>query len=115
MEIDVAAVKGRLECDDDLLIEIWEAFCEDAPQLLIGLQSALDREDLGTIERHAHSLKGSSANIGADIFRKVASDMELSARRGDLAGTRAMYSPLADGLNRVLEELTGLLALYRTR
>jgi HPt (histidine-containing phosphotransfer) domain-containing protein len=108
VQIDANAVKERLECDDELLFEIWEAFEEEAPQLNNALSIALAAGDLHLIERHAHTFKGMSGNIGADRLRSVAFEMESSAKNGDISAVRNIYPVLFETMNLVIAEIVEL-------
>jgi len=105
MEIDYAGVKARLECDDELLLELLEAFHDDAPSQLEELRSSLDADDSNGAEIYAHALKGMSGNIGADRFRSIVVEMENSVRTGDFVAARKLYLSLAEGLELVLAEI----------
>ncbi len=108
MEIDYAGVKARLECDDELLFEILEAFRYDAPSQLEQLRSSLEADDAKGAELYAHTLKGMSGNIGAERFRSMVEEIEKSVRTGDLVAARKLSPSLAEGLERLLAEIATL-------
>lgn len=109
-QIDVEGVKERLECDDEFLVEIWTAFKEESVKLQRELAMALEAEDLPAVERHAHSFKGMSANIGAEKLQSVACDMELSARGGDILTVRAIFPVFVEAIRLVTDEIEELVA-----
>jgi HPt (histidine-containing phosphotransfer) domain-containing protein len=53
------------EDEPGLLAELIKIFLEDAPQRMKDITEGLASGDLGRVERGAHTLKSSSANIGA--------------------------------------------------
>ncbi len=108
MEIDYVGVKARLECSDDLLIEILEAFRDDAPAQLDQLRCSLESDDANRAEQYAHTLKGMSGNIGADPFRLQVAAIEKYVRSGDFDAARELYLPLAKGLELLLAEINNL-------
>ena len=68
--------------DEDLLLEVLNIFLDDAPQTFRSLQTAVAAKDWGTAARHAHSLKGSAANISAPGLRRAAAECEDEAKSG---------------------------------
>jgi HPt (histidine-containing phosphotransfer) domain-containing protein len=63
------------EDEPGLLAELIKIFLEDAPQRMKDISEGLASGDLGRVERGAHTLKSSSANIGAlalsDLCRRI--------------------------------------------
>ena len=77
--IDPEIIQGLRELggedEPELLVELIGIFLEDAPQRMKDITEGLAHGDLGRIERGAHTLKSSSANIGAlglsDLCRRI--------------------------------------------
>jgi HPt (histidine-containing phosphotransfer) domain-containing protein len=63
--------------------EIVRLFSENATKRIGELRTAVDRHDLQNIELSAHSLKGSSANLGGKKISQMCSDIVDSARQGE--------------------------------
>jgi hypothetical protein len=67
--IDPETIQGLRELGGDdepeLLTELIQIFLEDAPQRMKDITEGLAHGDLSRVERGAHTLKSSSANIGA--------------------------------------------------
>jgi PAS domain S-box-containing protein len=104
---DYATLLNRLMDDQDLVDTVIAAFLEDIPQQIEALKSALRIGDVKTSERQAHSIKGASANIGAEALRQVAYEMEKSARAGNLDGVQQQMESLItqfDHLKTALRE-----------
>jgi HPt (histidine-containing phosphotransfer) domain-containing protein len=59
-------------------------YLEDSPKLIQQLQTALNRKDIVALVAPSHTLKSSSANLGALKLSKIAMAIEKSARNGDL-------------------------------
>ena len=85
---------GHLEGDEELYREVLELFKEDAPRLMEQLQDALQANDLATVERQAHTLKSTAANIGANGVREAALEVEHSARQRDYTAVHSCCSTL---------------------
>ncbi|SMF74923.1 PAS domain S-box-containing protein [Azospirillum oryzae] len=62
---------------------LLETFFSDSPQHLDLLRAAIARGDRSGIEREAHILKGSAANVGFDRLAATAHHLVAAARSGD--------------------------------
>ena len=82
------------EGDPDLLTELVEVFEEDAPPRLAAIREATERGDAPTVERAAHTLKGSSGNLGATKMSETARLLEEAARAGDLSAAPTLLDRL---------------------
>jgi HPt (histidine-containing phosphotransfer) domain-containing protein len=69
-----------------LFVELVDLFLEDAQVHLQALEKALATGDLKLLERTAHTLKSSSANVGALRFSRVCLDIELRSRAAQREG-----------------------------
>jgi HPt (histidine-containing phosphotransfer) domain-containing protein len=77
--IDPTVIQGLRDLGGDdepgLVLELIDIFLEDAPQRMKDITEGLASGDLGRVERGAHTLKSSSANIGAlklsDLCRRI--------------------------------------------
>ena len=70
---------------DDFLPELILAYLEETPMLLRDLQAALAASDISAFTRAAHSIKSSSASLGALEFSAQAKELELIGKSGDLS------------------------------
>jgi two-component system, sensor histidine kinase and response regulator len=89
------------EGEPDVLKELIELFLEDLPPQFKALQEAEEREDAQSVERTAHTLKGSSSNLGAVRMAAICAELEEIGRSGDLATAPALISGLEAELGRV--------------
>lgn len=80
---DREALLTRLGGSQDLLPRFLGLFCESADKALEGIHQALDAEDWDTARRHAHSIKGSAANVGAMQLRVAAEALEKGGQEAD--------------------------------
>ena len=81
---DKEGALGRVGGDLGLLKEIARVFLDDCPRLLEELREAAARSDFAAVERHAHTLKGSSANFGASRLVSAALRIEKMGRARSL-------------------------------
>lgn len=86
---------------DELVAQLLEMYATTAPGRAADGLAALERGDLAAAERAFHSLKSSSANIGAAQARALCATLESHARAGDEAAMREVYPALAAELERV--------------
>src|SRR4051812_4141338 len=73
------------ELGEDFLLELIDIYKQDTPQRLAGLRQALAQGDLEALRREAHTLKSSSAQLGATVLSDMAKEMEALARAGSVA------------------------------
>ncbi|MCC6510304.1 MAG: Hpt domain-containing protein [Pirellulaceae bacterium] len=77
--LDLGQARQNFGCDESLLQEIATVFIEDVPQIATELQEACSRNDVPTVCRLAHSLKGLCATFGAEPARTYAQHIEHEA------------------------------------
>lgn len=98
-------------CDDgdpELLIDLIGMFLDDAPSKIASVLEGLRTCDLARVERAAHSLKGSSGNLGARQLQDACEQLQLLSHRGDLDGVRKAASQLLPVFGEVQHALLQL-------
>ena len=75
--------------DQAFLAELIDAYVEESPGLLQEMKNSLAQGDAEGFRRAAHSLKSSSASLGALNFSEFASQMEALGRAQDLEAAEA--------------------------
>jgi HPt (histidine-containing phosphotransfer) domain-containing protein len=93
------------EGDDGLLGELIDLFAQDAPARLVLLRAAVLQGDAKQVTQIAHSLKGSSANLGATYMAGLCNDLEQRARGGSLDGGMELHAQLELEYRRVVRAL----------
>jgi two-component system sensor histidine kinase/response regulator len=81
--------------DGDLLTMLVDEYLKDGARLLTTLREAVAEGDPQTVERAAHTLKGSSANLGAVCLAEICGRLEALGRAAAL-GTAARLVRDAD-------------------
>ncbi len=96
--------------NDEFLRDITGIFLEDTPLRITELEQSLAKADLPTFIRAAHTIKGSSSNLGALALRAVAERLEYQARKsgletvtGDVAALKTEYASLQVELQKLLQ------------
>jgi two-component system sensor histidine kinase/response regulator len=94
--LDRTAVDGlrALQTSDnpDLFTRIIDAYLDDTPKVLEKMKQAIDADDMFEVAKAAHTLKSSSANVGAVEFADRCKQLEASARRGSVGMVRELLS-----------------------
>jgi HPt (histidine-containing phosphotransfer) domain-containing protein len=106
MEI-VEDLQEMMGGDYQSLIRIY---LEDSPKLIGQIQSALDNRDCAALVAPAHTLKSSSANLGAMALSDIAKTIEKSARNGDIETPLQVGAGMADEFERVRAALAAIIA-----
>ena len=87
--LDHSAIDAVRQLDPDgqdrLLSRLIALYRDDSSQLLADMENALKVGDAESVARAAHTLKSSSANLGATNVAAIARQIEHSARGGDIA------------------------------
>lgn len=73
-------------------IRILQLFLEDAPGIIEGLEAAASNRDSMHLRDLAHTLKSSSANVGAQALANAARRIELAARTGTIERPSVMVA-----------------------
>ncbi|CRD46104.1 ATP-binding protein [Stenotrophomonas thermophila] len=97
----------------DAAMQIVSVFLDDAPAMVQQLQQAAQSGDEPRLQAVAHSLKSSSANVGALSLSAVAQRIEREARGGSLQRPAVAVALLVAEFARARVALTGYLAQHR--
>ena len=89
---DHAKLLERMVGDAALARMFGVGFLQDIPQRIAALRGFLEVGDPASTERQAHTIKGASANVGANALRAVAADLEWAAKAGDLDAIKSSAS-----------------------
>ena len=101
----------RLGGDQELFLDMIDFFAEDGPALMAEIRSGFETGDIEVVGRGAHSLKGLSANFGAQQAMEAARAVEQSAKAGDVS--QAMQR--SHDLEREVGRLTVALEMHSRR
>jgi HPt (histidine-containing phosphotransfer) domain-containing protein len=96
--------------NDEFLREIAGIFFEDTPQRIAELDQSFAAGDVIRFTRAAHSIKGSSANLGAMTLRAAAEKLEYQSRTAGLAEVAPLLAQVKAEFARAQTALTTLLA-----
>ena len=99
--LNLEAALELMDGDADLLKEVLQIFVEDVPRKMNGLHKALDSADADAIRFEAHSIKGSSANIGADLVRELAIKIEQAGAEHQIGTALELFEQLESEQTRL--------------
>ncbi|MEQ1892838.1 MAG: response regulator, partial [Planctomycetota bacterium] len=107
LDPDVIASLRELGGEDDpgLFIELVQLFLSDTPERMQQLSGALAESDPGALERAAHALKSSSANLGAMRLSALFRDIETAGREKDLGRAKSLVERSNQEFARVQQAL----------
>ena len=74
----------RFGNDKNLIELVLNSFLQEAPELIEKIGQAINENDIEGVKLNSHGLKGSSANVNADLLRDAALEMETHAKAENL-------------------------------
>ena len=87
-------------------VRLLRHFAADHVSDMGKLRQCLDEGDRGTARRLAHTLKGTSGNLGATSLRQLAADLETAIKDG---GAAAEVERLANAVEAELQRMTTVI------
>jgi CheY-like chemotaxis protein len=97
--------KVRTNGKPELLTRVINLYLTESPKLMQKLKQAAGAGDATEIARSAHSLKSSSANVGAKVLSRSCEDLEGAARRADTEEARRVLAMVEKEHRSVLSAL----------
>ena len=94
---------------EDLLSKVLRVYFDKTPELISQMHAAVVDGDIGVIKANAHSLKSSSAYIGADGLSEKCKSIEVAASSNDTSAVRTLVDSIASEYELVAEKLTDYL------
>jgi PAS domain S-box-containing protein len=91
--------------DEDMTAIILNAFLVDIPLQIQSLKTFLKAGDVRGAERQAHTIKGASANVGAERLQAVAFEMEKAAIAKDMTVVDSFMHELESQFDRLKEAM----------
>jgi len=105
--LDRSVLLASLGDDPDFIKEILELFDSTTPEIIESLKKAADEGDLEAVRRSAHSLKGSSANIGANALQESMKSIEAACADEDREAVRERVIDSLSEYNLLKLEIRG--------
>src|SRR5438270_12610179 len=96
--VDLAVLKGFEDMQDegepDLVVELINLYLEDAPRKVASMLEAVAGADDVSLRRAAHSLKGSSASLGAFGVAALCEELEQVSKADSFRSAVALLNRL---------------------
>ncbi len=117
-EISLAQIQAALQelAGDmpEIVVELVQTYLEGSAELAHSLENAVEVSDPDMLERAAHSLKSSSASLGAQQLADVCKILEVHGRKQDMTGVAqpvqhalAEYHQFSQILNQIIAQMMG--------
>lgn len=97
----------QMQEDDepDIVAELVEIYRKDAPLQIASIRRAIAELDASSLKSSAHTLKSSSANIGASHMVELCAELERIAQTGTTERADALLDQVEGEFNIVSEAL----------
>ena len=106
--LDTAMIDGLRRGRPDLLKRLLKAYLGYAPKAVDGLKTAAADGSIEAVRMAAHSLKSSSASMGAKTLSALFKEMEHSAAAGNIAAIAPLMEQVSAEFDRVHAALSAL-------
>jgi len=107
--LDLATVKRLVEIgkasDKNFTAQLLEMFALQVPKLIATINDALNKNDLDTVWKSAHKLKGTCLNIGAVKLSALCKEMEAKGRAKDSSGLKGIALQLEIEFKAAVKDL----------
>jgi HPt (histidine-containing phosphotransfer) domain-containing protein len=103
--MDFKELAENLELEENEFLELVGLFVETGYSDLNKLQSAIEDGDTEKVARVAHSMRGTSANLGLMEIFESAKRIEMNARDNDLYGATGAAKIIKEELDRIAKAL----------
>jgi len=101
--MNVEAALKRFDNDRRFLSEMSREFINHLSTRIEVMKTALQAGDVTSLNRHAHSLKGLSANFEASIVSSLAAELEQQTRQGDMTNAAALIDKIDAESQRLIK------------
>ncbi len=89
------------EGEPDIIEEVGGLFLKHAPQKIAAIEKAAAEKDAKALQVSAHSLKSSSAYVGAMGLSAISKDLEMLGRSGSVGDVKSKVEALTAEYSRV--------------
>jgi two-component system, sensor histidine kinase and response regulator len=89
------------EHGDELVVELVELFVSNTPMMLTAMREALSQGDPDGLKQAAHTLRGSSSNLGAALLTSLCVALEAYGQAGEMQEAVPLIDHLEQAFARV--------------
>ncbi|MEW6405174.1 MAG: Hpt domain-containing protein [Chloroflexota bacterium] len=109
MTIDISALDAYREVmgeeADTFIADVIDTYLNSAVGLISTLHNSLSANDAKTFERTAHTLKSTSATVGAMTLSTLAAELEKLSKSDPLPGLASRLGPVGEEFVKAEAEL----------
>ena len=84
--------EAQIEGEPDFVVELIDLYLGEVPRLFDSIHTALQNNDFTTAKRAAHSLRGSSGNLGVLQIAAIADELEHLEDSSGTSATQLLHS-----------------------
>ena len=108
--LDDKVLQELREIMEDDYVSLLRTYLNNAPELIAAVKSAVAKGDVESMVMPVHSLKSSSANVGAMQLSALAREAEQHARAGDFDAAQRAFAAVQDAFIEAEQALQDLVA-----
>lgn len=98
--VDMDHAREITDGDMEFLKELIEIFKADCPERLAGISRAIKEKDFNALDETAHSLKGSSGNLGLTRVYELSWKLEKMGKAENIEGANKTFKQLEEEIER---------------
>lgn len=99
LEILAGFDDAQEEGEPDFVVELIDLYLAEAPRIFSTIRTALANNDWPSAKRAAHSLRGSSSNLGILQMAAIADDLEHRAANSEVSAEQLLRELEAEFVN----------------
>ena len=103
--MDKDMINNLKDMGADIFVELIQLYLEEAPNQIAEIRQLFASGNAKAMGEAAHSLKGSSLNLGANDLANICKQIELKGKRGDLSALEGLFDQLDQQYQEVQKEL----------
>ena len=88
-EAILAELSASVQEDRAFVVELINAYLADGPAHVDAIEAAIAADDAAALVRPAHTLKSSSATVGAQRLAAASRELEMAGRSGSIGAALA--------------------------
>lgn len=95
------------------VVEFYTSFLEPLPNMIVGIDAAINQGGFDQVKSKAHAIKSSCLNAGATSMAKLAEEIEELAQSGNVEQLNIKIKELTTLLEEVSQEVHSLHEFYK--
>lgn len=96
----------------DDLKDILASFLTITPPLIEKIETAISENNAPDLQHHAHTLKGSAANIGGNTVSEISFELETMGRNASLGDASQTYEKLQQAYPELKKAVEDYIAAF---